>query len=68
MVNLGLLDKAFVSTESLSFKPSDLQNALFLFFKNGHSFEEFVSSPIPYILSIISTKYFYDKEEEKNNN
>jgi len=63
MVNLGLLDKAFVNKESLSFKPTDLQNVLFLFFKNGHSVEEFVNSPIPYILGVVGTKYFYDKKE-----
>jgi len=61
--NLGLLSKAFASKESTEFTPSDIQDVYYLFFKKGIDFNTFVTLPIPYIIEIIGTNYYYKKLE-----
>lgn len=45
--------------------PSFMENVLYLFFSNGIGIKEFEESPIPYILSMMSTFSYIKKEEEK---
>lgn len=48
-----------------SFKPSDYEAVLYLFWDKGIDFVRFCELPIPYILSMLNTFDYVKKEEEK---
>ena len=65
MINLDSLDKAFKNAEEKERIPSNEEFVQHLFFDKGISLNEFVSLPLPYILSMIMTTMHINKENDK---
>lgn len=51
--------------ESISTKPTNLETVYYIFWEQGIDYNAFKKLPIPYILSIIKTRSWVKKEEEK---
>lgn len=60
-LNLGILDKIVSKTK---YVPDNLDTIYYLFFEKGIGFNEFNSTPIPYIVTVLNVHGYVKEQEE----
>lgn len=60
LIDLSGLDK-YVKT----YKPSNFETVMYMFWDKGIDYKQFCSLPLPYIFGILKTAEYVQQEEEK---